>query len=675
MIRIKRRKVRCVVKKYPHLFSPLQVGSLTLRNRTALAPMSFTKQDFHRGFTQENFDMVERMAKGGVGLIILGETCVGKGSKSHVDMVLLDEPGIDRSLYRIAEVCHRHGAAISIEISHGGAYAHREFNDDQTPMTASPYSNAPGFSRGDGTKVRAMDANDMEHVCNQFAAAVKRVKDNGFDMAQIHFGHGWLVHEFLSPLYNNRTDEFGGCIENRMRFPMMILQRIRDVVGWDFPLDIRISGTEVLDGFLEGGLDTPDVIEVCKAASKYVNMISVSCGGIHNHYTVQRMSPGVYMERGINVYLATAVRNGLREAGINIPVSTVGALAEPEMMDEIIASGKADLCNMARQLIADPELPNKAREGREDEIYHCLRCSVCLHQSARAPERIFRCTINPTVGLGNSNSSEIAPAEVSKKVVIIGGGPAGMEAAITASKRGHKVIILEKKDHLGGMLDFADYVPFKRDIKIYRDKRIALVNKDPNIEVRLNTEATPELVASLNADAVIAAVGAAHKEAAIPGMEKAKIIYADELHDHEDELGEKIAVIGGGLTGSETAIYLAQQGRRVALIGRRDQFAFDASMPHMGSTNFMIGRVCAEAHKNTAVVEITETGVKCREKTTGEEFFVEADTVIIAVGMRGLTEEALAFDDAAKFTYIGDCRKAGTIMNATIQGYYAALDV
>ena len=663
------------MKKYPHLFSPLKVGSLTIRNRTALAPMSYTRQDFHRGFSEENIVMVERMAKGGVGLITLGETCVGKGSKSHVDMVLLDDPTIDRSLVRIAEACHRHGAAISIEISHGGAYAHREFNDDQVPMTASQYSNDPGFSRGDGTKVRPMTVEDMEHVCNQFAAAVKRVKDNGFDMAQIHFGHGWLIHQFLSPLYNNRTDEYGGSLENRMRFPMMILERIRQVVGWDFPLDIRISGTEVLDGYLEGGFDTPEVIEVCKAASKYVNMISVSCGGIHNSYTVQRMSPSIYMERGINVYLATAVRNALREAGINIPVSTVGALAEPEMMEDIIATEKADLCNMARALVADPELPCKAREGREDEILHCLRCAVCLQQSARSPERIFRCTINPTVGLGTANTSEVVPAEASRKVVIIGGGPAGLEAAITASRRGHKVILLEKKDHLGGMLDFADYVPFKRDIKIYRDKRIALVTKDPNIEVRLNTEATPEMVEALGADMVIAAVGAAHKTASIPGMEKNKIIYADELHQHEDELGEKIAVIGGGLTGSETAIYLAQEGKHVTLIGRRDQFAFDASMPHMGSTNFMIGKVCAAAHRNTAVVEITENGVKCREKTTGEEFFVEADTVIVAVGMQGLTEEALAFDDAARFTYIGDCRKAGTILNATMQGYYAGMDV
>lgn len=347
------------------------------------------------------------------------------------------------------------------------------------------------------------------------------------------------------------------------------------------------------------------------------------------------------------------------------------------MLEDIVATGKADICNMARQMIADPDWPRKAKEGREDEILHCLRCSMCQHQISRAPERLARCTINPTVGFESDRTNDCTiPAKVSKKLVIVGGGPAGLEAAITASKRGHKVTLIEKKDHLGGTLDFADYVPFKRDIKIYRDKRIALVQKDPNITVMLNTEATPQMIAEMAPDACFAAIGAVHKVADIPGMERNKIIYADELHQHEDELGEKIAVIGGGLTGSETAVYLAQQGRHVSLIGRRDQFAFDASQAHQGATIFMIEKYCASALKNTAVVEITEQGVRCREKTTGAETLIEADTVIIAIGSRGLSMEACAFEgQVSEFRFIGDCRKAGTIQHATMQGYYAAMDL
>ena len=665
-----------MMNQYKNLFSPIQVGTLTLKNRIGLAPMSFTKQNFDRGFPQECLQFIERIAKGGCGLITMGESVCGQGGKSHGDLIMLDEPGIERSLFRAAEICHRYGAAISVEISHGGAYALRPSNNNQMPMAPSKYSDAPGFTRGDGNDVRPMTREDMAKVADQFAQAVKRVKDNGFDMAQIHFGHGWMIHQFLSPLYNNRTDEYGGSVENRVRFPLEILQRIRDVVGWDFPLDVRISGTEVCHDSLKGGLDIGDVIEICKYVSKYVDMISVSCGGIHHFHTVQRMSPTVYFKRGTNVYLAAAVRKALRDAGIETPVSTVGALAQPDMMDEIVATGQADICNLGRGLIADPDLPKKAKAGRDDEILHCLRCFACLRHISINPEQMARCTVNPVVGHENEPDADChVPAPKSKKLVIVGGGPAGLEAAITASRRGHQVTILEKKDHLGGQLAFADYVPFKEDIKIYRDRRIALVEKDPNITVMLNTEATPEMVAEMNPDACFAAIGAVHKALNIPGMEKNNIIYADELHAQEDKLGEKIAVIGGGLTGSETAVYLADQGKDVVLIGRRNEFAFDAPMPHKTATEYQI-ETKMKAYTNTAVVEITEQGLLCRDKETGREFFVEADTIVAAVGMKPLTWEAVKFEgDISEFRFIGDCSKAGNIQHATMQGYWAAMDL
>lgn len=664
------------MNKYKNLFSPIHIGNLVLRNRIAVAPMSFTVQNFDRGYPKEAIRMYERMAQGGAGLITMGETVVGEGGKSHVDMIMLDEPGIERSLYLISEACHKHGAAVSVEISHGGAFAHKEFNHDKTPMAPSKYSEEPGFSRGNGANVRPMTREDMEQVADQFALAVKKVKDNGFDMAQIHFGHGWLIHQFLSPLFNNRTDEYGGSLENRMRFPLQILMRIREVVGWDFPLDIRISGTEVCEGFLKGGLDTPEVIEICKTVSKYVNMISVSCGGIHNFYTVQRMSPSIYMQRNRNVYLAATIRKALRDAGIEIPVSTVGAIADPKDMDDIIANGQADLCNMARALIADPDLPKKAKEGRDEDILHCLRCGMCQHQISRAPERLPRCTINPTVGFEDdrTNNANI-PALSSKKLVVVGGGPAGLEAALTAAKRGHKVILLEKKDHLGGRLDFADYVPFKNDIRIYRDRQIRHVLENPNIDVRLNVIATPEMVRGFSPDACFAAIGAEHKTLNIPGQDKIQVIYADELHGHEAELGANIAVIGGGLTGAETAIYLADLGKKVTLIGRRDSFASDASQSHANATNYELSTKVT-TYKCAEAIRLDKEGVLIRKKDTGKEQWIFADTVIIAVGMVARTDEAIAFEgDVSEFRFIGDCHHADKIQHATMQGYYAAMDL
>lgn len=664
------------MKKYNNLFSPIKVNELVLRNRIAVAPMSFTVQNFDRGYPKEAIQMYERMAKGGAALITMGETVVGAGGKSHVDMIMLDEEGIERSLFLVSEACHKHGAAISVEISHGGAFAFPEFNNNELPLAPSFYSNAPGFSRGDGSRVRPMTKEDMDKVSLQFALAVKKVKDNGFDMAQIHFGHGWLIHQFLSPLFNNRTDEYGGSIENRMRFPLEILSKIREVVGWSFPLDVRISGTEVCEGYLEGGLDTPDVIEVCKAISKYVDLISVSCGGIHNSYTVQRMSPSIYMERNRNVYLAEKVRQALRADNINIPVSTVGAISEPEDMEKIIAQGRADICNMARALIADPDLPKKAKEGRENEILHCIRCSVCQHNISRSASRLARCTINPRVGFENEAANDpLIPATKKKKVVVVGGGPAGLTAAKTAAQRGHQVILLEAKNYLGGQLSFADYIPFKYDIKIYRDRLIESVKKQAGIEIRLNTRATKEILEKINPDACIVAIGATHKEPRIKGIEKAHVIYADELHGHESELGQKIAVIGGGLTGAETAIYLADIGKEVTIIGRRDTIASDASQAHNNATNYQLKKKTS-VYTSSEVTEVNGKSLTFVNKTDGQKTNIDIDTVIIAVGMNARVEEALALEgNISEFRYIGDCHKASKIQKATFEGYYAAMDL
>ncbi|WP_258360343.1 FAD-dependent oxidoreductase [Moorella sulfitireducens] len=652
-------------KKFPNLFSPLQVGSIILRNRIGLAPMSFTFQAPGGGFPEEQIAFLEAVARGGAGLITVGETNVGSTTgRTHENCIMLGDPAMRRGLVRIAEAVHRHGAAVSIEINHGGVFAAPAFNGGKPPMGPSKLSFRLAFNNIDGEEIIEMDEAMMDKVADDFAAAVQTVKECGFDMAQVHMGHGWLLHQFLSPLFNHRTDKYGGSLENRVRFPLMVLDRIRARVGRDFPLDVRISGTEVL----EGGLVVEDVARICSLIEDRVNMISVSCGGIYHPRATGRMSPHVFFERGCNVYLAEEVRKHVR-----VPVSTVGALADPAELEKIIAGGRADFVNMGRALIADHELANKALHGKDNEILHCIRCYTCQHGLFNEPERLMRCAVNPTVGHEARGYDCNVPAGVKKRLLIAGGGPAGMMAALTAARRGHTVILCEQSGRLGGALDFADYVDFKADIKVYKDRLVQWVLDHPGIEVRLNTPVTPELVKEIAPDAFFAALGAEPVLPPIPGINRPHVITGKDVYGRENEIGNRVVIIGGGLLGCETAVHLVRLGRQVTLVEQAGQLAVDATLTHREA---LIERLeeSTIVLLSTRCIEITPKAVICN--TGGDKKELEADTVVIAAGMKALTAEAYALGAlVTEFRPIGDCRKVGKILNATTDGFFAAMDL
>lgn len=657
-------------KKYPHLFSPLQIGSLTVKNRIALAPMSYVKRSPDGGFAEENIQYVEEVAKGGTGLIIMGESIVGSGEgkcggKSHVDIVMLTAPDNRRSLWRLADLVHRYGAKISVEVSHGGVFAPPQFNHGMAPMGPSKYENNLGFNRGDGSIVHEMDEEDMSLVADNFADTIAVLRESGFDMAQIHMGHGWLLHQFLSPMFNHRTDEYGGSLENRMRFPMMVVDRIRQKVGRDFPLDVRISGYEPLPG----GMVPEDVAVICQALAPKVDMISVSCGAVYHSATAERMSPSMFMPQGINVYLAEAVK----KSGVNIPVSTVGALSDPAFMEDIIVSGKADLCNIAHGLICDPYLPYKALHGQDDEILPCLRCNSCQDSLCRQPQKLLRCAINPRAGLeGDPRLNPVVPAAHPKRVLIAGGGPAGMQAAITASQRGHKVLLCEKEGRLGGTLNISNTVSFKDRMKRYMDYMIRHVEADPNIEVRLNCEVTPQLVRDIDPEAMFAAIGAVPAIPPIPGIDGKNVITGKDVHGREDEVGREVVIIGGGLVGAETGIHLLELGKKVTIVEMTGRVAADCAGSHHEAC--MARLKDAVIMMNTRCLRVTENSVTVERD--GEELTIPADTVILAAGMKALTREAYALgSDVIDFSVIGDAVKPGKIQDATRTGFFGALNL
>ena len=641
---------------YPSLFKSIKINTLRLKNRIQLAPMSFTVLGPKMEYSREIIAFYERVARGGAGLVTLGEAIVSlRNGKTHSQMLRICSPDVFPSLAEVADAVHKHNAAISIEISHGGG-AHLckpEYNFGKNPIGPT------AFIREDGVHVEAMDEAMMNDVADEFADAAETLKRAGFDMIMFHAGHGWLVSQFLSPFNNKRTDRYGGSLENRARFPMMIIDRMRERVGRDFPIEMRISGTEGR----ENGLELNDVISFCKMVEDRIDLIQVSAGGVFSDDGTWRMSPGMFLERGCNVYLAEAVKKA-----VNIPVSCVGGLAEPEMMEEIIAGGRADIVTIGRALIADPDLPRKAQQGRTDEILRCLRCTEC---HGRLFEKgAMRCEINPTVGREYENRFMLPPSERRCKVMIAGGGPAGMQAAITASERGHEVVLHEKSDSLGGALKFADHEPFKKDLAYFYKQLIDRLERS-EARVVLNTEVTPDLVKKNAPDLLIVAVGAEPIVPAIPGVDKAR--HALSVYSDQEEIGQKVAIIGGGLVGCELAVALSKKEKEVTIIEMLDEVAPDTNPPHKNALTHALRSV--QLLTCTKCTEITDEGVIV-EDAEGRTKSVRADTVILSVGMRSLQKVAERLEDPElELVVIGDCVKPGKVGSAIHGGYFAALDI
>ena len=639
---------------YPNLLSPLKVGNVTLKNRICLAPMNLREIDHNGGFTARTIAFNERFAKGGVALITMGEACVSPDTGASEDFMLrITNPGAFYSLCDLAEAVHRWGGKISMEMSHAGALCIAENNFGNQPMSAS------ASVKPSGVAVREMTEEDMIKVANDFGDAALVLKKAGFDMVQFHAGHGWLISQFLSPRTNKRTDKYGGSLENRCRFPIMCLQNIREKVGKNFPVDMRMTGDEII----EGGYHIEEGVEIAKMLEPYVDMIQVSTGGIFHPDATARMSPGVFMDKGCNVDFAAAIR-----AAVKVPVSTVAGINEPDMMERDIADGKADLIFMGRGLICEPDMPKKLAAGKADECNRCLRCNECHNRLFS--KNWFICTLNPEVGFENRMPIP-APTE-SKNVLVVGGGPGGMMAALTAAQRGHKVTLCEKGSELGGAIRFADHVYFKRDMAYWRhqmEHRLA----QADVTIELNTEVNAAYIENAKPDVVIAAVGADPARPPIPGLDNPKVIVGATMHYSQQNYGDKVVVIGGGLIGCESAAELKAEGKDVTVVEMLPGIAAGCGVAQMNSLR--IGMVGVKVMTSTQCKAITDEGVLVVKD--GEEILLPADSVILSAGMkaRSAVVEELRKAVVPEFYAIGDCTVARKMGDAIREGYYTAKNI
>ena len=662
-------------EKYPHLFAPLTVGKgkgkITLKNRVLVTPVGCLFGVDSNGYINDRFvEFYTNFIRGGAASVEI-PLPIPRNASSARSAFLADEDNVPfMDMHYLQRVVHAYGGKTFCEIFHPGCCMIP--GEGRVPMSASAMNWNGGF-------VKEMNEDDMEEVIELYARNAFFAQRAGFDAINLHFAHGWLISNFLSPLSNKRKDKYGGSVENRCRFPVMLLKRMRETVG-DMVIELRLNGS---DG-VPGGIEKEDAAEQVMIFQDYVDMIHITCGNRLDALSRPLMHPTHFLEPGHNVEASAYVK----KKGAKIPIGVVGSIHTAQLAEEILAEGKADYVLAGRQFIADPDWVKKSKEGREADIRPCLRCDTCLDSGRRgalttnltiANNSTFDsyCAVNPWYGQSMMKKI-IPPAESKKKVAVIGGGIAGMQAALKAEERGHEVTLYEKSEKLGGQLNiFADKVWFKKEVRAFRDYMILQLQKS-KVEVKLNTCATAEQIEREKYDAVIVAVGAEPIMPPIKGSDKPQVMLAQEFYKQADEkakcdkLGKNVVIIGGGLIGCEISILLGEQGYNVQVIEMSPFLAITAQLSErMHLTKFMEENH-VKYYLEAICTEITDEGVVFKHE--GKEITLPADSVILSVGTKALEQERDKFMNTAfEVTAIGDCVQAGDIKQAVHSGFDAGL--
>ena len=628
---------------FPHLYEPIKIGKTTVKNRIFMPPLSTNMAD--KGYvTDALVEHYSTRAKGGVGLIVTEVTTV--------EPVYTYLPG-DMSIYddsfipgwkKLVDAVHKYDTKILSQLFHP---AYMAFPIPGTPQLIAPSNVGPYYAK---SAPRAVTVDELHVIVQQFGEAARRVQIAGGDGVEIQCAHAHgLLGGFLTPLYNKRTDEYGGDINGRLRLTLEVIEKIRELCGDDFIIDVRISGDE----YSEGGLTLNDMIYVSKQLEKAgVDFIHVSGGN-----TIKRGSsmPAPGTSPAPHAHASEEIRKH-----VNIPVATVARINEPWVAEELIANGKTDICMIGRPNLCDSEFVNKAAAGKTDDIRPCIGCGRCL--TGIMMGNLISCTVNPSV-----ESDEIEEADEKKKVLVIGGGPAGMEAAFVAKKRGHEVVLCEKTGELGGLLRLAAVPIAKQELcKVIKFMERRLTNE--GIEVRMNCEVTPEMLAGEFKDyEVICSTGSVAKEIG-PFKVFKQTMTADDVLSGRAYPGRKIVVLGGGSVGCETADYLAPLindlfpvNRDITLIEMTSSLMPGEGGAAKSQLTQRLMRKGVRIELNAQVTKVDETTITYEKD--GKEYHIDdADTLIFAVGYAPNKVESKMVDDRIHF--IGDCNKVGNLKDA-----------
>ena len=648
---------------YPHIFSPLTVKNMTIKNRIVMMPMgtNYGEQNGEMSFLHINY--YEQRAKGGTGLIIVENASIDSPQGSNgTTQLRIDHDNYLPRLFKFCENIHRYGTKIAIQINHAGASAVSSRINMQ-PVSASDVPSKEG-----GEIPRPLSKDEILHIVKKYGEAAKRAQTAGFDAVEIHAGHSYLISQFLSPITNKRTDEFGGSVENRTRFCRMVIDEVRKQVGPFFPIMLRLSADELM----EGGNTLEDTLEYLDHLQEEVDIFDVSCG---LNGSIQYQIDANYLPDGWRSYMAKAVREKF-----NKPCISMGNVRDPKVAERILADGDADLIGMGRGLIADPAWVNKVATGHECDLRKCISCNVGCAGNRIGVNRPIRCTVNPSVLEGDVYKKK----NVNKNcnVVVIGGGTAGLEAACTAAEVGCNTFLLEKSNELGGLASLISKIPAKNRLADFPHYLMHRAEQLDNLYIFKNTEGTPENIRKFHPNIIVSSTGSAPLLPPIAGL-KDRIdnenhnIYSilgmiSHINDFPKDLeGKKVVVVGGGAVGLDVVEFFADRNADISIVEMMDQIGRDLDPVSKNDTKTMLKKHNVHQLTKTALLEVKDSSFLVRGD--GEPYELPFEYGFVCLGMRAqgqlyqnLTEEFSSED--VEIMNIGDSQRARRIIDGTQEG-------